>query len=221
MPSCSCHPGISLALSIVSISWCWWRSEVVGCSAGQPEGLAPNQNAVWLGENRTLGLRNGIMGEEGGLKSSSGQLVTHHCSFSSSSSHSLTHSNSPLSPSLSLRCQRLSIYGEMHSIHFQSPGFSSGAALILSEAVSTTSLTPLYCFLPFFLTFHQFWKGAKNNAPYKSLETPCRITPPPPPPPQTVLRSSAFVICMKARLWKCDGTQISLNSFVFFPVSVI
>lgn len=128
----------------------------MGCSAGQPEGLAPNQNAVWLGENRTLGLCNGIMGEEGGLKSSSGQLVTHHCSFSSSSSHSLTHSNSPLSPSLSLRCQRLSIYGEMHSIHFQSPGFSSGAALILSEAVSTTSLTPLYCFLPFVLTFHQF-----------------------------------------------------------------
>lgn len=44
--------------------------------------LALNQDSVWLCEDRTLGLSNGIMGEEGGLKSSSGQLVTHHCSFS-------------------------------------------------------------------------------------------------------------------------------------------
>lgn len=82
MPSCSCHPGISLAPRIVSISWCWWRSEAVGHSAGQWAGLALYQNAAWLGENRTLSLSNGIMGQEGVLKSSSGQLVTHHCSFS-------------------------------------------------------------------------------------------------------------------------------------------
>lgn len=81
MPSCSCHPGISQTHSVVAISWCRWCVALVKHSAGQLEGLALNQSAARLGENRTLGLSNGIMGEEGGLKSSSGQPVSHHCPF--------------------------------------------------------------------------------------------------------------------------------------------
>lgn len=67
----------------------------------------------------------------------------------------LSHTPPPLPflPLPSPLCQQPSIYGEMHSIHFQSPGFSSGAALVLLAAVfSTTSLTPC-AELPAFLLY--------------------------------------------------------------------
>ena len=130
------------------------------------------------------------------MKSSSGQLVTHRCSFSlsprcsfsSSSSHSLAHSKSPLFPIACPRGASGCLYSEMHSIHFQSPGFSSGAVLILSEAVSTTSLTP--CIALCLSSSHSSsFEREQNNALYKCLETSCRITKTP--------GSMTFIICME------------------------
>lgn len=96
------------------------------------------------------------------------------CSFSSPLSHSfLTHSPLPPSPSslppphhCPCSVSRCLYMVRCIQSTFNPPGLSSGATLILSEAVSTTSLTPLYCSLPVLLMFQPFWKkkGRKNNA---------------------------------------------------------
>lgn len=92
------------------------------------------RRAVWLGEDPHLpSLGKGTKGEEGGLQSSSGQLVTGGCTFSSSSPRPSTHSEhphccphpSPLPPSsftLSPTRRQPSVHGKIRSIHFQSLG---------------------------------------------------------------------------------------------------
>lgn len=210
MPLCSCRLCPFLAVDCTGVgsqkSWRWTRMRC-GCVKTGP-----------------LGLSNGIMGEEGRgvekLQWSAGNtpllfFSLPRCSLSSSSSHSLTPSNSPHSPSLSLRCQRLSICSEMHSIHFQSPGFSSGAALILSEAVWTTSLTPLVLLCAFLPHNSPVLKGSKiMHFINPSRQLAEQIT------PQTLLPRSTFVGWIKVWLCKCKGTKISLNFLVFLVLTV-
>lgn len=68
------------------------------------------RTAVWLGEvphppppPLLPSLGEGTMGEEGGLQSSSGQLVTGRCTFSSSSPRPSTHSEHPPTAALTPR----------------------------------------------------------------------------------------------------------------------
>lgn len=168
MPSCSCHLGISLALPIGVVGAArWWDTQ---------QGLALHQKAARLGENRTLGLSNGIMGEEWGFERLQWSAGNTPLLFFSLPAAPFLHPRPtrltrlpPLSLSPPSHC--LSIYGEMHSIHFQSQGFSSGAVLILSEAVSTTSLTPSYCTLPFLPRIPAVLKGSKIMHFINPLET--------------------------------------------------